>query len=50
MRLLTTRTSFSDWQATFYPNESWFIGADYSKDYKYFYIRILGLEFTLGWK
>lgn len=50
MRLLATRTSYTHWQSASYYTESWFIGADYSKEYKYLYIRLLGVELTLGWK
>ena len=47
MRLLVTTTSLAHWV---YQTEWWFLGADFSYEYKYLYIRVAGIEVTLGWK
>jgi len=50
MRLAITKTSLAHWKIASYQTEWWFLGADFSYEYKYFYIRVLGIEVTLGWK
>lgn len=50
MRLMITTISLSRWKVASYHTENWFLGADFSYEYKYIYLRILGVEATLGWQ